>query len=160
VARKYLAIYLQDHMAGAIGGLELARRSLSSNGGTELGSFLEGLVRELEEDRKTLEDLMRSLRVASSPLKNSAFWAAEKLGRLKLNGRLTGYSPLSRVIELEGLRTGAEAKGGMWRSLRALRKRIPELADVPVDRMIERAERQSSGLEEQRAAAAGQLVEP
>ena len=39
-------------------------------------------------------------------LKVAGAWAGEKAGRLKLNGHLTGYSPQSRVIELEGLVVG------------------------------------------------------
>ena len=36
-----------------------------------------------------------------SRAKDGAAWVAEKLGRLKTNGQLTGYSPLSRLVELE-----------------------------------------------------------
>ncbi len=42
----------------------------------------------------------------------------ERVGRLKLNGRLVGYSPLSRVLELEALMSGVQAKRGLWRALR------------------------------------------
>jgi hypothetical protein len=41
----------------------------------------------------------------------------EKLGRLKLNGQLTGYSPLSRMVEMEMLLIGITGKTGMWRAL-------------------------------------------
>ena len=37
-------------------------------------------------------------------------WSAEKFGRLKLNGQLSGYSPLSRLEELEILALVAEGK--------------------------------------------------
>ena len=37
-------------------------------------------------------------------------WTAEELERLKLNGQLAGYSPLSRLVELEGLAVGIEGK--------------------------------------------------
>ena len=37
-----------------------------------------------------------------------AGWVAEKAGRLKLNGSLLTYSPLSRLVELEGLSLGVE----------------------------------------------------
>lgn len=38
--RRLLQIYLNDHLAGAVGGAELARRCLRSNRGTPLGALL------------------------------------------------------------------------------------------------------------------------
>jgi len=61
-----------------------------------------------------LEGLMAKLGVARSPWKPAAAWLAEKAGRGKLNGTLVGYSPLSRLEELEGLRAGVEGKASMW----------------------------------------------
>ena len=159
MANRYLSIYLQDHLAGAVGGLELARRAVSSNRGNEYGAFLEQLLRDLEEDRRALQEVMRRVGATASVVKNSAFWAAEKVGRFKLNGRLVGYSPLSRLIELEGLRAGVEAKGAMWRTLRLIRDRVPGLEDASIDRLVERADEQSARLEEQRVAAAKRIVE-
>jgi hypothetical protein len=52
VERRLLAIYLNDHLAGATAGLELARRARGSNRDTELGEFLERLTGEIEEDRE------------------------------------------------------------------------------------------------------------
>ena len=37
-------------------------------------------------------------------------WALEKLSRLKPNGALIAYSPLDRVVELEGLTVGITGK--------------------------------------------------
>ena len=151
-ANRYLGIYLRDHMAGAIAGLELAKRSLASNRDDELGTFLAGLVREIEEDRRTLEDVMGRLGVSTSAVKNAAGWAAEKVGRLKLNGRLSGYSPLSRLEELEALNAGVQAKATLWRTLRRISP--PELGDVDLDGLLARAERQSEAILEQHDRAA------
>jgi hypothetical protein len=49
--RQLLGIYLNDHLAGAMGGIELARRALRNNRGTPLAADLERLVREIDEDR-------------------------------------------------------------------------------------------------------------
>ena len=46
--------------------------------------------------------------------KSAGAWTAEKFGRLKPNGQLTGYSPLSRLVELEGLKLGITGKLGLW----------------------------------------------
>ena len=99
--RKLLGIYLQDHHAGSTSGLELVRRARSSNQGTVYGDFLSRLADEIDADRRTLEEIMDDLGVGSDRAKDGAAWVGEKLGRLKTNGQLTGYSPLSRLVELE-----------------------------------------------------------
>ena len=63
---RLLAIYLNDHLAGATAGLELARRALEENAGNEYGRFLLTLTQEVAEDRRTLNELMESLLVPRS----------------------------------------------------------------------------------------------
>jgi hypothetical protein len=46
--------------------------------------------------------------------------ADEIASRLKANGRLIGYSPLSPVLELDGLIMGITGKLEIWRSLQAI----------------------------------------
>src|SRR5579884_4159682 len=101
-----LAIYLNDHLAAATGARELARRAAGANRGSRYGAFLERLAEEIDEDRQTLLEVMDALDVGVDHLKIAGGWTAEKLGRFKLNGRLFGYSPLSRVIEVEALALG------------------------------------------------------
>jgi hypothetical protein len=119
VANRLLSIYLNDHLAGATAGVELARRARGSNReSADFGEPLADLCAEIEADRKTLERLMDELGVRRDPLKVKAGWLGEKLGRLKLNGQLRGYSPLSRVIEMEGLVIGICGKAELWATLR------------------------------------------
>jgi hypothetical protein len=147
-----LATYLNDHLAGAVGLSELLKRARGSNAGTELGEFLERLEAEVAEDRAELERLMGSLGIRRDPVKRSAAWTAEKFGRLKLNGRIVGYSPLSRLIELEALTLGLTGKLALWRSLgETLGPRAAE-ADFPL--LAERAERQLAEVEPHRLEAA------
>jgi hypothetical protein len=157
-ARKLLGIYLNDHLGGAALGLQLAKRARNSNRGTELGAFLERLVVEVEEDRRSLEELMVALGVRRSPIKPALGVVAERLGRLKLNGRVTSYSPLSRLLELEGLTIGVHGKLSLWVNLReatAVGERVP---GVDLDRLIERAERQLSEIEAHRLDAARRAI--
>jgi hypothetical protein len=60
---------------------------------------------------------MERLGVDRSRLKPAGAWVAEKLGRLKPNGPLRGYSPQSRVVELEGLTGGVAVKRMLWTAL-------------------------------------------
>lgn len=117
-ADRFLAIYLNDHLAGATLGVELARRLRSSNrGDPEMDRPLAQICEEVEADRETLEALMERLEVGRDQLKPALAKAAERLGRLKLNGRLLGYSPLSRVLELEVLSGLVGAKMQLWNAL-------------------------------------------
>jgi len=146
-----LAIYLNDHLAGSTVGVELARRARGANSGSELGQLLDRLGREIEEDRDTLGAVMDAVGARRDRLKKAAAWLGEKAGRLKLNGQLTGYSPLSKLIELEGLNLGIEGKSRLWAVLGELSD--PRLSSFDFPALAQRAERQRSELEPFRLAA-------
>ena len=153
MAADLLAIYLRDHHAGATAALEVAKRSRRSNREGELSAFLDRFVSEVEEDRHELERMMGSLGVRPSRGKDTAALVAAKAGRLKLNGRLQGYSPLSRVVELEGLVMGVTGKLALWRTLDAC-ARLDDSWRPVLERLHERGEAQRAELEQHRAAAA------
>jgi hypothetical protein len=158
-AGNRLRIYLNDHYAGSVAGIELARRALAANDGNEYGRFLAQLVADIEEDQAALRDVMTRLGVPVARAKAAAAWAAEKVGRLKLNGQLRGYSPLSRLLELEGLVMGVRGKLGLWRSLEQLAAGEPTLASVDFASLVQRAQAQLDELERHRLdAAAGALA--
>lgn len=146
-----LAIYLNDHLAGATAGCELARRAASANRGSRYGEFLTGLTESIEQDRRSLLELMRILGVRVDRLKVIGAWGAEKIGRFKLNGRLVGYSPLSRVVELEALLLAVHGKLALWRSLQELE--FARLDTGVLRELEERARRQLDSLEENRLRA-------
>jgi hypothetical protein len=145
IERRLLAIYLNDHLAGATGGVELARRARSSNRGTKLGEALGAVCAEIEADRAVLERVMERLEVKRNGPKVAGAWAAEKLGRLKLNGRFTGYSPLSRLVELEMLHIGITGKIQLWQALKEAQS--ARLAQFDLPGLIERAEAQRARVE-------------
>ena len=148
-----LSIYLNDHLAGSTLGVELARRLRGSNrDDPEFGPPLSKLCVEIEADRETLKSIMGRLGVAQSKLKPPLAVLGERLGRLKLNGRLRGYSPLSRLDELEVLQLGVVGKRRLWRALE--HTRADDLADVELNALAERATDQLRRLEELHLKAA------
>jgi len=151
---KLLAIYLNDHLAASTAGLELVKRARASNEGTDYGAFLTGLAKEIETDRRALVGIMEDLDVGRDHLKVLGGWAAEKAGRLKPNGQLRGYSPLSRLVELEGLTLGVAGKLSLWRALMDEAEREPRLDAARLERLAASAERQRDELEEHRRRAA------
>jgi hypothetical protein len=160
MADRLLATYLNDHLAGATAGLELAKRTASSNEDTEFGDVLARIAREIHEDRETLRTLMRALGISEDAFKKTAAWTAEKLGRFKPNGRLVGYSPLSRLIELEGLALGVAGKRAMWQSLATTLVEEPRAANVEFEALAHRAEAQLADLEPLRLRAAAIAFAP
>jgi hypothetical protein len=145
-----LRIYLNDHLAGSTAGLALAKRALRSNPDGELGDFLRRLVAEIAEDRETLLRVMDAVGARRNPVKARGAQLLELAGRLKLNGRLTGYSDLSRLLELEGLVIGIEGKRGLWDALRESGLVLP----VDLEALSARAAAQRDGAELHRRAAA------
>ncbi|MFL5872047.1 MAG: hypothetical protein ACJ75T_01045 [Solirubrobacterales bacterium] len=150
---RYLAIYLNDHLAGAAGGLELARRLRASNSGDpEMGEPLARICAEIEADRETLAQLTDRLGIRRDPLKPALARLAERVGRLKPNGHLRSYSPLSRVLELEILAAGIGGKLQLWN---ALEEAFGDSLDgFDFHALAERADRQGREIEDLHIAAA------
>ena len=131
-----LAIYLNDHLAGATAGAELARRMARSHRGQEESGPLNRIAAEIVQDRSALLAIMDSLGITVRGYKVGAAWVGEKAGRIKFNGRLFTRSPLSDLEELELLRLGAGR----------------------LDELIDRARRQADELEELRVRAADRVL--
>jgi hypothetical protein len=153
-----LGIYLNDHLAGATAGTELARRIAASHGRSAVGGPLHQLAAEVAQDRAALQDIMGALGVPVRGYKVYAAWVGEKAGRLKFNGHLLTKSPLSYLEELEMMRLGVEGKAAGWRTLRVLAGSDKRLDAARLDDLIARAQRQSDVLEELRVGAAGQVI--
>jgi hypothetical protein len=113
---------------------------------------MQELTVQIEEDRATLEELMGHLEVGRDRLKSAVAWSAEKLGRLKLNGRVWGHSPLSPMIELEALYIGITGKRQLWVALQGVFG--PRLEEFDFEELIQRADDQRDGVERHRLDAA------
>jgi hypothetical protein len=154
-----LGIYLNDHLAGATVGLDLARRmAASAEPGSEPAAVQKRLSAEIAADRSALIKIMTTLGVKIRGYKMFAAWAGEKAGRLKLNGHLLTRSPLSDLEETEMLRLGVEGKAAVWRTLRAVAERDSRLDAAQLDELLARAARQSGELESLRVRIAAQVL--
>lgn len=149
--KDLLRIYLRDHHAGAVAGNELAKRSARSNDGTPFGTLLGTIERELDEDLVIVERMMERLEVTPAKGKDAAAWTAEKLGRLKLNGSITKYSPLSRVLELEGLSLVLQTRKGMLSTMEQLNDERLDVSELT--RLKERVEDQQKRIDEAKREA-------
>ena len=146
-------MYLNDHLAGATAGTELARRAAATQRDPAKRQIMRVLADEISEDRRALLDIMAALSVPVRGYKVWAGWVAEKAGRLKFNGSLLARSPLSDLTELEMMRLGVEGKAAGWQTLRTLADQRRELDTAQLDRLLARAHDQSQRLEELRTEA-------
>lgn len=158
-SRRPLEVYLRDHFAGSTAGLALVRRARRTSTGTDLHEVLAALEVEIDDDRRTLRDLMSRLAVTPSSFKSAVGAVAELVARLKGNGRLVRRSPMSPVVELEGLAAGIVTKRNLWHSLRAAVPAHQQLQadelDVLIDRATAQLERVQAAHDRAAAAALG-----
>ncbi|WP_251059172.1 MULTISPECIES: hypothetical protein [unclassified Streptomyces] len=159
-AQYLLGLYLNDHLAGSSAGVELLKRAAKSHHGRPFGPQLERLAREVAQDRESLKEIMRSLDVSERRSRAALGWLGEKAGRLKLNGRLFSRSPLSDVLELEGMRLGVQGKRSGWLTLRILADTDDRIDTAQLARLLERAEEQAETLEELRTRCAVRTFVP
>lgn len=155
--RRELGIYLNDHLAGATAGTQLARRLAASVSEPEVREPLRKLAAEVAEDRAALLEIMQTLGFRVQRYKARAGWIAERVGRLKSNGRVVRRSPLSSLLELEMLRLAVEGKAAGWRTLRELTDLTDEIDPAGLDALLSRAGRQAETLERLRVQAARNL---
>ena len=148
-----LAIYLNDHLAGATGGVDLFRWVAGEHRGTPAGEVLAELAEEVELERDILLAIMRNLGVAVRHYKVAGGWLAEKVFRFSVHGGLRPRSELSSVLELEALHLAVLGKSAAWRMLRLLADTDPRLDSSQLDALAARAAEQSAELEDLRMAA-------
>ena len=117
-AHDRFVIHVNDHRGLAAAESDLARRSHESNsangGDTDLIALLADIIDQNEDDRHRLDELLSASGGRANPVKPLVARAGEWFGRFKPNGQLRGYSPLSRVIEIEALMASAAIRRGMW----------------------------------------------
>jgi hypothetical protein len=156
---RLFAIYLRDHYAGSAAGLALAQRLQRQNRDEAYAGELAALVVAIAADRQKLARLMYVLGVRPDPVKVLIARGGERLARLKRNGRLLSYSPLSRLIDLETLLLGITGKRALWAALRTTAGGLPEaLETMELDQLLASAETQLEQVERLRLRAAGAVL--
>ena len=137
---KELDSYLNDHLAGSVGALELIAHCAHLYEGKRLGAFFTEMEAQIGADQDTLRDLMRRLGVEESKARQAGAWAGEKLGRALFT--LAGNEPdgLGVLLVLEGLIMGVAGKRLLWRALSAAN--LLELEEFDFKELQRRAEEQ------------------
>jgi hypothetical protein len=145
-----MELYLNDHLAGAMLGSDLAEQIRDQNEGTPLGEEFASIASEIEEDRQALVNLMEAMDAQPNPIKKAAGWMAEKATRLKFTGASSGEADHGLFMALETLRLGVAGKKCLWIALQEVRDDHDGLTTLNLDQLLERATRQESKLESER----------
>jgi hypothetical protein len=148
---KELDSYLNDHLAGSVGALELLEHWAHLHEGKPLGAFFSEIEAEVRADQNTLRSVMNSLGIKESNVRKAGAWAAEKVGRARL--MIAGAEPdgLGLVLTLEGLILGIVGKKLLWRALAAAN--LLQLSGYDFEGLRRRAEQQIEQIEVQRVRA-------
>jgi len=149
---KELDSYLNDHLAGSVGALELIEHWAHLHDGKPLGVFFSQIDTEIRADQNVLRNLMRRLGLGESSLRKASAWAAEKVGRVRLMTAGGEQESLGLVLSLEGLIMGIVGKKLLWRSLAAAN--LAELNGYDFRELERRAEQQIDRIEAERIRAA------
>jgi hypothetical protein len=158
MADKAMDVYLNDHLAGAMLGSDLAEQIRSQNQRPPLGELMGVLAPQIEQDRQTLIALMECLDSSKNPVKQAGAWVTEKATRVKFAGVSSGEPELGRFMALESLALGVLGKLKLWKTLQQVVDRYPEIAAVNLDELIDRARSQHDLLERERLAAGARAL--
>jgi hypothetical protein len=158
MAQNYLGAYLNDHLAGSVVAIDLLTQLENTHTGTEVAHLLADLRRDIEEDRRVLRDLMKTLEIAESGPRKALAWSTAKLTEVKLRLEDKACGALRMLESVEAVALGIDGKLALWRSLRAAADIAPKLNRLDYERLAERAEGQRMRAEEIRLRARAALV--
>jgi hypothetical protein len=155
---KELSIYLNDHLAGATFGEDLAWRMAREHKASAMEGDFRRLAEDVTQDRLSLLALMGALRVPAKRHKVCSGWAAEKVARLKPNGRFWRRSGLSTLIELESLRLGIQGKQQLWQALLPVAGEHNPLDEARLHGLLDRATAQMKAVDALHGTAAQEAL--
>lgn len=140
-----LSDYLNDHLAGSVGALELLDRMIAACEGKPLERFLRDLRADIQHDQEQLKELIEKLGMSESSVRKAGAWIAEKLTRPKIDLGNGTRDEVGVFLALEALVLGITGKRSLWRALQAASRTVPELARLDYSglekRSIEQCER-------------------
>ena len=147
-----LTSYLNDHLAGSVGALELLDRLIEAHRDQPLKKFFEGLRAEIADDQAQLKSLIGKLGSEESTVRKAGAWIVEKLSRPKidLDDEAGEKGGAGLFLALEALVLGITGKRSLWRALHAASRSVPELARLDYSGLEKRAIEQCERVEAKR----------
>jgi hypothetical protein len=154
-----LAIYLNDHLAGSVGAIEMIERLIKAHEGKPIEQFFKELHVDVRSDQDELRRLMSVLNVEESSTRKAGAWVIEKLSRPKLG--LVGNDETTNLglfQALEGLVLGIRGKEALWCALEMAAAGWPQLERLDLKRLKDRAINQGERVEAKRLEVFYEMV--
>jgi len=148
MAYSGLDTYLNDHLAGATAGTNLARIAAEEHRSDEHGAFFGEIASEIAADYETLQQLMTALNVDESATKTALAEVGSKMMAPKFTSG--DDDELNAFVTLETLSIGVEGKICMWKALKTVEADYPAFEQFDIDALLERATSQRTRLEAER----------
>jgi hypothetical protein len=147
---EQLTEYLNDHLAGSVGALELLDRLIEAFQGKPQERFFRELRADIHDDQEQLKELIAKLGAEESAVRKAGAWIAEKFSRTKIELGEGPEQEMGLFIALEALVLGITGKRSLWRALGAASRTVPELARLDYAGLEKRAIEQCERVEAKR----------
>ncbi len=149
-----LQTYLNDHLAGAAGALQLLGHLNDHAQDAGFAAFCRALREDVQGDAEELRGLMKRLELSESVVKKAGAWPAETATEMTLLLQGEKAADLGRLQALEALSLGITGKKALWEALVMVQDLSPAWSSVDFPRLIRRAEEQYERVEIVRRATA------
>jgi hypothetical protein len=154
-----LSSYLNDHLAGSVGALELLDRLIEIYQAKPLEGFFRDLRNEIDADQETLKELIAKLGDKESAVRKAGAWIVEKFSRAKIQLSETREGEMGLFLALEGLALGINGKQSLWRALATASETAPRLRGPDYATLEKRALEQHDRVEAKRLEIAPKVFE-
>lgn len=149
-----LARYINDHLAGAAGAVNLIADLADRQSDPLDRDFYESLRSKVESDRALLQDLLKRSGEEPGAFLQTVGALTEKVGRIKLLWEGMREGGLGQFEALEMLTLGIQGKRLLWRVLAERALDHPEWDGINFTELEAEARRQREAVEVRRRAAA------
>jgi hypothetical protein len=154
MAHTHLATYLNNHLAGSQGALDLMEHVIEAQKGTSAASTITAIRSEVLEERQQLEELMERLQIDKNRSRQAVGWFSEKAAQLKLRLDDPGDGALRLFESLEAIAIGIAGKQALWQALEVVAEQLTELRGPDYAQLAQRSKDQRRRIEEVRLQAA------
>jgi len=155
---RYLVSYLNDHLAGSVGAIELIDHLIKTHEGEPLAKFLSELRADIIADQDVLKKIVQRFNAEQSAIRKAGAWLTEKIARAKLGMAGQKKGELGLIEAFEALILGVTGKQLLWRALNASIGSSPLLRGVDLTKLEESAIEQIERLEERRIEIAREVL--
>lgn len=147
-----LATYVHDHLAGAVGAIDMLERLRDDHDGDRLSRFAGDLLAEIEQDRSVLRELAEKIGGDQDLVKESGAWLASKTSELKIGRDAAGNFGSFQALEMLAL--GIQGKLALWQTFAAIGDQDRRLDGFDFRKLARRAESQHRAVERWRMVLA------